>query len=219
MNIGRPGPERTGRTGRPDAQASEALDRSILETATSLFVEHGYGATSIEQIAAATGVGKQTIYRRYASKEDLFKAVVIKLSDTMIDRITAAVTSSPDPLTALREAFRVFLDVVCQPQSIALYRILIVEAQPFSEIIEHSRRNFDLPFEHSTKRLIAEAQAAGQLSSEFSDEAVYTVLYGGLIAWVLRQKLLCPTYLSDPAERSAFFDGTWTAVIEGLVKR
>ncbi len=187
--------------------------------ATRLFVEHGYGASSIEQIAAAAGVGKQTIYRRYPSKEVLFKAVVSRLSDTMIDSISAAVTSSSDPLTALRETFRAFLDVLCQVQTIALYRILIVEAQPFSAIIEHARLRFDLPFEDGAKSLIAEAQAAGQLSSDFAGETIYTVLYGSLIARTLRLKLLDLRYLSDPAERSVFFDSVWTAGLKGVAKR
>nr|WP_242621770.1 TetR family transcriptional regulator [Komagataeibacter xylinus] len=43
---------------------SEELDALILKTATRLFGEQGYAATSVEQIAAVAKVGKQTIYRR-----------------------------------------------------------------------------------------------------------------------------------------------------------
>ncbi|MCJ8355797.1 helix-turn-helix domain-containing protein, partial [Novacetimonas hansenii] len=54
--------------GRPDSRMSEELDALILKTATRLFGEQGYAATSVEQIAAVAKVGKQTIYRRHPSK-------------------------------------------------------------------------------------------------------------------------------------------------------
>lgn len=55
-------------SGRP---RSAAADRAILQATLDLLGEVGYAAMSIEAIAARAGVGKATIYRRYASKEEL----------------------------------------------------------------------------------------------------------------------------------------------------
>jgi len=55
-------------SGRP---RSAEVDQSILQAALELLAEVGYQAMSMEAIATRAGVGKATIYRRYASKEEL----------------------------------------------------------------------------------------------------------------------------------------------------
>jgi len=61
-------PEAARRPGRPrDARR----DRAILAATLEVVAEVGFEAMSIERVAARAGVGKTTIYRRWASKEDL----------------------------------------------------------------------------------------------------------------------------------------------------
>ena len=50
----------------------------LLEAALDLFVEKGYAATRVEEVAARAGVSKGTLFLYFPSKEDLFKAVVRK---------------------------------------------------------------------------------------------------------------------------------------------
>ena len=54
----------------------EARPQELLQSALHLFVEHGFAATRIEQVAQRAGVSKGTLYLYYPSKEELFKAVV-----------------------------------------------------------------------------------------------------------------------------------------------
>jgi AcrR family transcriptional regulator len=54
--------------GRP---RDPTADLSILDAARSLFAREGYGSVTMDAVAAAAGVGKQTIYRRWASKAEL----------------------------------------------------------------------------------------------------------------------------------------------------
>ena len=56
---------------RKDARPAE-LTRAALE----LFVERGYAATRLEDVAKRAGVSKGTLYLYFDSKEELFKAVV-----------------------------------------------------------------------------------------------------------------------------------------------
>jgi AcrR family transcriptional regulator len=63
----------------PGRPRSERADRAILAAAIELFVEQGFEAMSIEGIAARAGVGKNTIYRRWASKEDLLVGAIDEL--------------------------------------------------------------------------------------------------------------------------------------------
>ena len=54
----------------------EARPQELLAAALDLFVERGFAATRLDDVAKAAGVSKGTLYLYYSSKEDLFKAVV-----------------------------------------------------------------------------------------------------------------------------------------------
>ena len=68
---------------RPTALAPPKRERrkqdrpgELLEAALELFVEKGYAATRVEEVAARAGVSKGTLFLYFPSKEELFKAVV-----------------------------------------------------------------------------------------------------------------------------------------------
>ena len=64
--------------GRPRSQAShEAIIRATLE----LLLESGYRSLTMEGVRARAGVGKATIYRRWASKEELVRDAIVLLHD------------------------------------------------------------------------------------------------------------------------------------------
>ena len=54
----------------------QARPQELLDAALELFVERGFAATRMEEIATLAGVSKGTLYLYYASKEDLLKAVI-----------------------------------------------------------------------------------------------------------------------------------------------
>src|SRR4028119_545272 len=56
---------------RKDSRPSELLDAAL-----EIFVERGYAAARLEDVAAKAGVSKGTLYLYYDNKEELFKAVV-----------------------------------------------------------------------------------------------------------------------------------------------
>ena len=56
---------------RPRDLSAEATQRAIVETASRLFLEDGYGATSITRIAREAGVAVQTIYNSVGAKREL----------------------------------------------------------------------------------------------------------------------------------------------------
>ncbi|MFN8513455.1 MAG: TetR/AcrR family transcriptional regulator [Thermomicrobiales bacterium] len=63
-------------TRRPGRPRSAQAERAILQAALELFADFGYEGMSIEGVAARAGVGKTTIYRRWASKDELLIAAL-----------------------------------------------------------------------------------------------------------------------------------------------
>ena len=50
--------------------------QAILAAARTLFLRHGYGGTSMDEVAAIAAVSKQTVYKQFADKQRLFAAVI-----------------------------------------------------------------------------------------------------------------------------------------------
>jgi TetR/AcrR family transcriptional regulator, mexJK operon transcriptional repressor len=67
---------RQTRRGRPNATRAAQIDQSIRDAAHKLFLEVGFGAASMDAIAAAAPVSKGTLYARYQSKEELFRKIL-----------------------------------------------------------------------------------------------------------------------------------------------
>lgn len=61
---------------KPRSRRKEARPGEIVAAALASFAERGYAATKLEQVAAAAGISKGTIYLYFPTKEDLFRAVV-----------------------------------------------------------------------------------------------------------------------------------------------
>lgn len=66
----------------------------LLDTALSLFLEHGYERTSVEQITSAVGVAKGTFYHYFASKQDLLEQLVERFTDDLFTQIEVALEAT-----------------------------------------------------------------------------------------------------------------------------
>jgi len=64
---------------RPGRPRREEVDAAILDATIDELEEHGYGAVSIEAVAARAGVAKTTVYRRWPSKDELVFDAINKL--------------------------------------------------------------------------------------------------------------------------------------------
>lgn len=79
------------------------LDRAILDATLHLLAEDGYDGLTIEAVAALAGVGKASVYRRFAGKEELVIEAVASLSEQPEPVIGAGVR---DELVTLLEVIR-----------------------------------------------------------------------------------------------------------------
>lgn len=129
-------------------EAEAGLGRSarkrqmIIETATALFLRNGYHSTSMDLIAANAEVSKQTVYKNFADKEQLFTDIVLGVtrnSEAIIENLTSVLGSTDirttdDLREVLTELARRYLDGVLQPSVLALRRLVIAEAERFPDL-------------------------------------------------------------------------------------
>ncbi|RCV47682.1 TetR/AcrR family transcriptional regulator [Marinitenerispora sediminis] len=118
--------EETPRSGR--GGGARAARRRAVAAALRLFTEHGYEATTMDDIAAAAGVSRRTLFRHFGSKEDVLFAEHDELFANVARHLAAS--AHDDPVTAVCAAARmVFQDYVAAPE-ITVPRYHLVRAVP-----------------------------------------------------------------------------------------
>jgi AcrR family transcriptional regulator len=120
--------------GRPTKQDAPLLTERILDAATEIFLREGYGAASLEAVAAAAGVSKRTLYARFAGKPALFQVVVARLVTRWLPAFDAGVGRADGLEASLVAAGRVILATALAPEALALYRLIVAEIGRFPEL-------------------------------------------------------------------------------------
>ncbi|WP_334185502.1 TetR/AcrR family transcriptional regulator [Novosphingobium sp.] len=118
-------------------ELSAAVRRqAIVDAATLVFLEQGYGGTTMSCIAATVGGSKSTLWSYFSSKEALFVAVV----DDIIERHSEAqmVELPPDgDITMVLKLFAQSLtNTLTSAPILNLYRLVISEAKRFPHLAE-----------------------------------------------------------------------------------
>ncbi|MCC6295712.1 MAG: TetR/AcrR family transcriptional regulator [Pseudomonadales bacterium] len=107
----------------------------ILEAAIAVFLEQGYAGTSVDRIVQRAGGSKATLYRHFNSKADLFAAIIQELVAQMTAPIAGPRVGDTGGLAATLEDFaRTYLDVLLEPRSLALYRMVMAEGARFPDL-------------------------------------------------------------------------------------
>jgi TetR/AcrR family transcriptional repressor of mexJK operon len=185
--------------GRPSLEEAEQLHGRILDAAAELFTKSGYGETSIEAIAVHAGIGKLTLYRRFADKEALFLAVVIRMAEEARAALAKVGESEGSLSDVLMATGRQLLSVVLSPRSIAFHRILFAESARLSEVRAHVSRHINAENEDSIRLLFRRLADRGMVQSEdvaFLDQQFVHAIMGR----PLRQALLGAPPMSARAQ-------------------
>ena len=114
-------PARQAGPGRPKDMGKRA---AILEAAKRLFLEQGYQGVSMDQIAAAAGVSKLTVYSHYGDKDSLFSAAIVaKCQEVLPDDLFL-----PSPTGSLRDQLKAighaFFMLITSDEAISMHRMM-----------------------------------------------------------------------------------------------
>jgi len=99
-------PQRPVRLPRP------ARRRQLLEAAQAVFVERGYHAAAMDDIAERAGVSKPVLYQHFPSKLELYLALLDASCAEMVAKTRAAMAATSDNKERVREAVRAYFDLI-----------------------------------------------------------------------------------------------------------
>ena len=149
---------------RAENGAARTKRESILDAATRVFLDCGYGEASMDAVAREAGVAKQTIYSHFDGKDALFEAIVRDKCDRLLEPIRISEAGGSDVETALTRTARRFLEVVLAPEGMALFRALVAECGRFPNLAEAFYRSGPLLAAGNLADYLAELDRKGILA-------------------------------------------------------
>lgn len=152
---------------------SERKHVAIVDAAAHVFLHSGYSGASMDEIAGRSGVSKQTVYKHFAGKEDLFTAVIGQMmgeADLAVHQALPDIRNGHELETFLLDYGKRLLGVALTPSLMQLRRLVIAEAERFPELAR------DLYARGPKRALEAMAEAFEKLAErkllEFEDAGV-----------------------------------------------
>ncbi len=187
--IGRPAPAAARRVpGRP---RSSAADAAILRAGLELFVEHGIGGASIQQIARRAGVSRATIYRRWPGREELLAQAIEAWRNA--SGLTAEVVDRTPPA-----AFpRLLLDackMLARPEIRNVMARLLGSLPDYPQLMAVYRESYFLPRRQAFLQALERARTAGVLAPGADVQTLAEMIAGALMHRLL---------FAPPAENAA----------------
>ena len=155
----------------------EARPGELLDAALDLFVEKGFAATRVEEVAARAGVSKGTLFLYFSSKEELFKAVVRENISGRFkewsDEISTCQGSTHDMLAYCMNSW---WDHVGSTKASGITKLMMSEATNFPDIAAFYQTEVIAPGQTLIKRILQRGMDRGEFRTMNLDYAVYSVV-------------------------------------------
>jgi TetR/AcrR family transcriptional repressor of mexJK operon len=183
----------------PLAQARTEKKRAQIRIAAkALFLRSGFQGTSTDAIAAAAGVSKETLYRYYASKEDLFMDVVRSLTTERLHLAqwterSAEPTSRQDLRMLLRAIAQEVLETMVQPEYQAIARLMLAELPRFPDLGPLFRQTVPKPANNALLTLLRQGQAHGVVREHIDLPMIGRMFFSTLLSYGVLDGLLSNT--------------------------
>jgi len=146
------------------ARRKDSRPAELLEAALDCFVERGYAATRLEDVAARAGVSKGTLYLYYNGKDDLFKAVVRSNALPLIEAFRQDIERSTLPSAELiARFFHGWWQQIGETRLAGIAKLIVGEAGNFPEVTRFFLEEVAQP----TWRLLGAILERGIASGEF----------------------------------------------------
>lgn len=157
---------------RKDARPSE-----LMEAALSLFVEKGFAATRVEEVAQRAGVSKGTLFLYFPSKVDLFKAVVRENIVGRFDEWNQAFDQfQGSTADMVRYGMLQWWERIGATQASGITKLVISEARMFPEIADFYRIEVIEPGSALIRRILQRGVTRGEFRAIDIDQAIHSIV-------------------------------------------
>jgi AcrR family transcriptional regulator len=155
----------------------EARPGELLNAALDLFVEKGFSATRVEEVAARAGVSKGTLFLYFQSKEDLFKAVVREnIANKFPTWQEEFITFEGSSSDMLRYALVSWWERIGNTRASGITKLVMSEAQNFPEIAEFYQEEVIKPGNAMIRRILERGVQSGEFRDIDLEQAVHIIV-------------------------------------------
>jgi AcrR family transcriptional regulator len=155
----------------------ESRSAELLDAALHLFGESGYAQTRLDDVAARAGISKGTVYLYFASKQDLFEAVVRERASPWINSLAARAIDDQQPTdVVMRETLLWGWNQFLESKLYLIARIVLSESNNFPHLAQSYLREVMGPIHRHLIGLLQRGLARGEIDGEASRERVKALL-------------------------------------------
>src|SRR3954447_12364813 len=145
----------------PKARRNESRE-AIVAAAERLFLERGFGSVSMDELAEAAGVARRTLYNQFASKEEIFRQMLLRVSGQLENAFPPGIETQGDVEDVLRLIARMILDLHRNPEYLGFLRMVVADSRQFPWIAQEFAAVMD-PKTERLARYFAHLTAMGIL--------------------------------------------------------
>ncbi len=157
----------------PRKRRKEARPSELLAAALDLFVEKGYAATRLEDVASRAGVSKGTLYLYYENKEALFKAVIQEgIVPVIAENEAIAAQHTGSSFDLMEKLLANWWIKIGQTAFAGIPKLMVAEARNFPELGRYYVENVI----NRVRALVGSALKRGMESGEFRNMDVETTI-------------------------------------------
>lgn len=200
------------------ARRKEARPGELVDAALALFVEKGFAATRVEEVAARAGVSKGTLFLYFPSKEELFKAVV---RETIAGRFTEwnEELDRFDGSNAelVRYCMHSWWERIGMTAASGITKLVMSEAGMFPEIAAFYQQEVIGPGHDLLRRVLQRGMDSGEFRPLHLEYAVYSLIAPMifLLMWKHSMGPCCPP--SQQIDPVSFIDSQVSLLLGGML--
>lgn len=189
--------------------------QELLAAALQLFVERGYAATRLEDVATRAGVSKGTLYLYFENKESLFKSVVRANMLPLLDEAEAMVDNhAGSSAELLRELITGWWQAAKHSGLTGISKLMMAESGNFPELARFYHEEIILRSDAMVVRMLERGMARGEFR-QIDAEAMKKVIVAPVVMLMLWDQSFGPCSIT-PIDPQAYLTSLIDLCINGL---
>jgi TetR/AcrR family transcriptional regulator len=205
--------------GQKHERRKQARPGELLDAALNLFVEKGFAATRMEEVAKRAGVSKGTVFLYFTSKEELFKAVVRENISGRFEEWNAEfLTYEGSAADMLHHCMSTWWHRIGSTQASGITKLMISEGGHFPDIVQFYQEEVVRPGHVLIRQVLQRGIDRGEISAVNLDFAVYGVVAAMMFLILSKHSTAClPNNV--PLDPDAYIANQVAVMLHGLAAR